>query len=307
MLHQEPASIEPASVPAANDRTRTTRSLTANTVTFASVVLASLAPGLTSGAPAGASAATSAFVAVGPHRLADTRSEPCGCDRLDEFTIRVTVAGRFGIPGAITAAAVTVTTTNVRADGFVSAYPAGTPVPLTSILNPRAGSDLANSAIVSVGANGAIEVRSTLRVDTATDLIVDVTGVFVPRRQLTRREVHTDRTHPHLGLSHAGCAGHGGPARNQHQPPPTNFCERRRDGDRDQRHDCRWPAHRVPQRATGRSGILDDVVHEPGRERTGPSRVRHRPRVARRFRHHHHSRWTRDRRHRRLVHRSERR
>ena len=68
----------------------------------------------------------------------------------------------------------------MRADGFVSAYPAGTPVPLTSMLNPRAGSDLANSAIVSVGANGAIDVRSTLRVDTATDLIVDVTGVFVP-------------------------------------------------------------------------------------------------------------------------------
>jgi hypothetical protein len=171
---------DPAANPTTNDHRRTTRSLVAHSVTFGSVVLASLAPGLVASGPVGASAGTSAFVSVGPHRLADTRSEPCGCERLDEFTIRVVVAGRFGIPAGITAAAVTVTTTNVRADGFVSAYPAGTPVPLTSILNPRAGSDLANSAIVSVGANGAIDVRSTLRVDTATDLIVDVTGVFVP-------------------------------------------------------------------------------------------------------------------------------
>ncbi|HEX4981470.1 MAG TPA: hypothetical protein VFV63_07230, partial [Ilumatobacteraceae bacterium] len=152
----------------------------AHSVTIASVVLASLAPGVVASGPVSAAGGTSAFVAVGPHRLADTRSEPCGCARIDEFTIRVTVADRFGIPAAITAAAVTVTTTNVRADGFVSAYPAGTPAPLTSILNPRAGADLANSAIVTVGANGAIDVRSTLRVDTEVDLIVDVTGVFVP-------------------------------------------------------------------------------------------------------------------------------
>ena len=83
-------------------------------------------------------------------------------------------------PTEITAAAVTVTSTNVAADGFVTAYPAGTPVPSTSTLNPRARSDLANSAIVVVGDDGAIDVRSTLRIDTAIDLIVDVTGVFVP-------------------------------------------------------------------------------------------------------------------------------
>jgi hypothetical protein len=152
----------------------------AGVVTFASLTLASLAPGLASGGRVGAAAGTSAFVAVGPHRLADTRSEPCGCVRVDEFTLRVAVAGRFGIPADITAAAVTVTSTNVAADGFVTAYPAATPVPSTSTLNPRARSDLANSAIVVVGDDGAIDVRSTLRIDTAIDLIVDVTGVFVP-------------------------------------------------------------------------------------------------------------------------------
>ena len=170
----------PAANQTANDRRRTTRSIVARMVAFASVALASLAPGLVSSGSVSAAAGTSAFVAVGPHRLADTRSEPCGCARLDEFTMRVEVAGRFGIPDEITAAAVTVTATNVAADGFVTAYPAGTPVPSTSTLNPRARSDLANSAIVVVGDDGAIDVRSTLRIDTAIDLIVDVTGVFVP-------------------------------------------------------------------------------------------------------------------------------
>ncbi len=171
---------EPAPIPTANDRRHRTRSHVAHAVTFASIVLASLAPGLLTSQPASAAPGTSAFVAVGPHRLTDTRSEPCGCVRVDEFTLRVTVAGRFGIPGTITAAAVTITTTNVAADGFITAYPAGKPVPTTSVVNPRAGFDLANSAIVTVGDGGAIDLRSTLRVDTAVDLIVDVTGVFVP-------------------------------------------------------------------------------------------------------------------------------
>jgi hypothetical protein len=152
----------------------------AHSVTFASVALASLAPSFVTSGPAIAADDTSAFVAVGPHRLADTRSEPCGCVRLDEFTIRVPVAERFDIPDEITAAAVTITTTNVGADGFVTAFPSGTPVPSTSALNPRARSDLANSAIVVVGEDGSIDVRSTLRIDAAIDLVVDVTGVFVP-------------------------------------------------------------------------------------------------------------------------------
>ena len=163
-----------------NARRSTTRSFVAHTVAFASVVLASLAPGFIASGPARAAADTNAFVAVGPRRLADTRFAVCGCQRVDEFTIRVTIAGRFGIPDAMTAAAITVTATNVTADGSVTAYPAGTPVPPTSIVNPRPGTDLANSAIVSVGDEGAIDVQSTVPIDVGVELIVDITGVFVP-------------------------------------------------------------------------------------------------------------------------------
>lgn len=173
--HQQPA----ANVHAPGHR-RAVGTIVGFCVTFLSVVLTSLAPGLVSNGPVSAAVDTGAFVAAGPHRLADTRSAPCGCRRIDEFTIRVQIAGLYGIPGVITAAAITVTATNVAADGVVSVYPAGTPAPLTSTLNPRVGVDLANSAIVSVGGRGAIEVRSTLAIGTAVELIVDVTGVFVP-------------------------------------------------------------------------------------------------------------------------------
>ena len=132
--------------------------------------------------------------------------------------MRVEVAGRFDIPDEITAAAVTVTATNVAADGFVTAYPAGTPVPSTSTLNPRARSDLANSAIVVVGDDGAIDVRSTLRIDTAIDLIVDVTGVFVPDDSARAGRFVRRRAHPHLRFPDTRGAGHGRRARHQHQP-----------------------------------------------------------------------------------------
>ena len=53
--------------------------------------------------------ATSRFEAVAPIRLADTRRATCGCTRIDEHTIRVVVAGRDGVAGNISSAALTVT------------------------------------------------------------------------------------------------------------------------------------------------------------------------------------------------------
>jgi hypothetical protein len=123
---------------------------------------------------------TSAYVAAGPHRLADTRSSDCGCQLLDDGTIRIQVAGRFDLPVEASAAAITVTATRVTADGVVSAYPAESPQPGTSLLNPRRMRDVANSSIIALGEDGAIDVHSTLAIGVGVDLVVDVTGVFVP-------------------------------------------------------------------------------------------------------------------------------
>ena len=46
---------------------------------------------------------TSSYVPVGPHRLADTREQACGCTRVDASTIRSPVSGPVGEEGAIPA------------------------------------------------------------------------------------------------------------------------------------------------------------------------------------------------------------
>ena len=118
----------------------------------------------------------SAFEALGPTRFADTRLTPCGCERIDEHTIRVAIAGRDGAAPNLSAVAVTLTATGSVGAGFVTVFPAGQARPETSTLNLVAGEDASNSTIVSVGTMGSIDVYASVD----TDVIVDVTGVFVP-------------------------------------------------------------------------------------------------------------------------------
>ena len=118
----------------------------------------------------------SRFVPVGPERLADTRSQVCGCTRIDATTIRVQVTGRFGVDAGAVAAALTVTATGASAATFVTVWPAGAARPDTSTVNAGAGQTVANAAIVPLSAGGAIDLFSPADVD----LVVDVSGVFVP-------------------------------------------------------------------------------------------------------------------------------
>ena len=300
MSHQEPAAN-----PTANDRRRTTRSLVAHTVTLASVVLAiaRARPRVERTGQRGRRPRARSS----PSDRTDSRTpDPsrAGVVRVDEFTIRVTVAGRFGIPAAITAAAVTVTSTNVAADGFVTAYPAGTPVPLDIDVEPPR--PLRSRQL---GDRRRRRRRRDRRAEHAADRHRDRPdrrrhGRVRARQQLARREVRA-RSHPPASRI---------PERRAHRPPvsrpaPASAFRCRR----------AWRPMRRRSRSTSRpsvacgpgssasarpAGIHDDVVHEPRRERAGPCRVGHRPRVARRLRHHHHRRWTRDRRSRRMVHRS---
>lgn len=118
----------------------------------------------------------SAFAPVGPTRVADTRLTPCGCERIDAHTIRVAVGGTVNAPTNVSAVAVTVTATGSAGAGFVTVFPSGQARPATSTLNVVAGDDASNSTIVSVGTVGSIDVFASV----ATDLIVDVTGLFTP-------------------------------------------------------------------------------------------------------------------------------
>lgn len=123
---------------------------------------------------------TSAFTPVPACRAADTRSgngvEGVGPDR-----IRVALTGRCGVPDDATAAAVTITVVSPDGPGFATAWPAGGALPDTSTVNFAAGEVRANGVIVPLGGDGAIDVSASV----PAELIVDVTGAFVPTARTT--------------------------------------------------------------------------------------------------------------------------
>ena len=105
------------------------------------------------------------FVPVTPARLGDTR-----------HTGRIWSRGTIEIAAPVAAAALATNVTVTRPDraGFVTAYPAGTPRPLASAVNPpHAEHTLANLAITPISTRGAAYYASV-----GTDLVVDLTGYF---------------------------------------------------------------------------------------------------------------------------------
>ncbi|HUF99644.1 MAG TPA: hypothetical protein VMM60_16050 [Ilumatobacter sp.] len=135
---------------------------------------------------AAATTTTSAYQAVGPVRLADTRNAACGCTLLGDNTIRVSVTNRNELPQVPTdavAAAVTVTALPTQTPGFITAFPGGSSRPTTSTLNTRTERVVANSAIIPLGADGTIDVFAFVDGVVGTDVVVDLTGVFVPANQ----------------------------------------------------------------------------------------------------------------------------
>jgi hypothetical protein len=70
--------------------------------------------------------------------------------------------------------AMNVTAVGASADGFMTVYPCGEPVPVASNLNYSKGRDIANSVLAKPGVGGKVCFYS----DKAVDLVVDVSGYF---------------------------------------------------------------------------------------------------------------------------------
>lgn len=124
-------------------------------------------------------AGTCAFNPHGPSRLADTRpgAAVVGFVRLDASTVRVTVAGRNGVPSNASAAVLNITATNVRGPGFVTVYPTGSGRPTASNVNVEyVGQTIPNLVTVSLGLGGAVDIYS----QADADLIIDLMGSYTP-------------------------------------------------------------------------------------------------------------------------------
>jgi len=118
--------------------------------------------------PSGSSSTDGLFVPLPPMRLIDTRPEPGRIHAGGTIEIESPVAG---------AAAVVTNVTVVRPDrrGHVTAYPARTPAPDTSTVNPATWNHtVANFAITRASAAGL-----AYRSHGGADLVVDATGWFI--------------------------------------------------------------------------------------------------------------------------------
>ena len=140
------------------------------------------------------------FTAIVPQRALETRAgEPgfAGTSALGPDG-RVTVDVAALLPVAdrpnVTAVTVNLTATNATAATFLTAYPAGAPLPATSSVNVRRGDTVPNSAVVGLGDGGAIVFYNHVG---TIDVVLDVTGYFVsghtfkalaPRRIVDTRE-----------------------------------------------------------------------------------------------------------------------
>jgi hypothetical protein len=115
------------------------------------------------------------FYTVSPCRLADTRPNDFPLDPyiLWGFDVR----NRCGIPRQATAVALNVTVVQPTHPGHVVLFPGGTSPPLASTVNFKAGQIRGNNAVVKVGPDGQVWVK-TMMPQGYTHAVVDVFGYF---------------------------------------------------------------------------------------------------------------------------------
>lgn len=149
--------------------------------------------------------------ALAPTRVLDSRGgAPVGAG---DTTVQV--VGRAAVPASATAVVVNLTSTQSAGIGYVSARASGAAPTTASALNLVPGVDRSNLAIVPLGADGAIALRSPA---SSTHMVVDVvgylspesgrtTGPLPPQRLLDTRESERTRRAGDLVLKVAGRGG----------------------------------------------------------------------------------------------------
>jgi PKD repeat protein len=123
------------------------------------------------------------YTALSPDRLLDTRDGTGAAEAKIAAgkAVTLTIVGADGgsLPASgITAVALNVITTDTTGSGFISAYPFGSPVPISSNLNYTPGQTVANAVIVPVGLDGKVELYNGGDSAGSVDLIADVAGYF---------------------------------------------------------------------------------------------------------------------------------
>lgn len=130
------------------------------------------------------------FQPVDPIRVLDTRTGPGGGAPLGPGQIiDLVLRGPDGLPltGA-TAATLNVTVTAPTSAGYLTIWPAGTPMPTTSNLNFQPGDTVANLVTVALGEGGVVSIFNYAG---TTHVVADFEGYFV-----SGSAAAADRFHP---------------------------------------------------------------------------------------------------------------
>ena len=136
-----------------------------------------------SGITAKATPSGSAYVAVSPCRVLDTRgaSGPtAGAPIAGGTTLDVTVTGTFcgtTVPSGATAVVLNATVTSPTKNGFLSLYPTGSPSS-TSNLNFATGQTVANLTTVQVGSGGKVTMSNGQAAGGTAHVILDLEGYY---------------------------------------------------------------------------------------------------------------------------------
>jgi hypothetical protein len=120
------------------------------------------------------------FHTVTPCRIADTRDPdgPFGGPALVGGTVReFPIAGVCGVPSTARAVAANLIVVYPTAEGFLTAFPAGTALPNASTINFRAGIVRANNAILGLGTSGRVWIFCGMP-SGSTNFVLDVSGYF---------------------------------------------------------------------------------------------------------------------------------
>jgi len=122
----------------------------------------------------------SKFHTLSPCRIVDTRNPagPYGAPPLSPGIPRTFVlAGQCGIPSTAKGVAVNLTVVEPPVAGHLVAFPSGSAVPDTSVLNFSQGRTRANNAILTLGTGGAVTLQSGVPSGNI-QVVLDVTGWF---------------------------------------------------------------------------------------------------------------------------------
>jgi hypothetical protein len=115
---------------------------------------------------------------VTPERLLDTRHGLGAAEGKlaagSVLALRVTGVGTTKVPVDASAVVINVTVTAPTGDGYLTVWPCGSPQPLASNVNYRAGQTIPNLVIAKIGAGGAICIAGQVDLH----VVADVNGWF---------------------------------------------------------------------------------------------------------------------------------